>query len=173
MPGFFIYQEKSMLKRLIEEYVIYRKNPFTLKSGQMSNWYVDLRPLSLSMFGAYYIVQELWDILDDVDFDCIGGLSIGADPIVGACLYAGLADKGFLVRPENKTYGKGGRIVGDLKPGDRCVLIDDVVTTGHSLYEAANLVKSLGCEVVKLVCVLNRGNAKVESLYRLEDFIEE
>lgn len=135
---------------------------FTLKSGKKSNFYLDVRKLSLS--GSLHIViKELAEVLGDVGFDAIGGPCVGADPIVGGYLalcgkseYRGAELRGFLVRKEEKDHGKAGLVIGSVQKGDRCVVLEDVTTTGGSLMTAIDAVEAFGGKVVLAVTVVDR-----------------
>jgi len=141
---------------------------FQLASGAISNYYLDLRSLALSSDGLFWIVFCLHDLLRVEDagrsikteFDAIGGPCIGADPIVGAFLYnqGRIRNhlRGFLVRKEEKTYGKKSMVIGSVKPGDKVVVIEDVCSTGASLLRACQLIKEHGCEVVQAISVVDR-----------------
>jgi orotate phosphoribosyltransferase len=135
---------------------------FTLASGRSSHYYVDGRKVTLSADGAALIgagVLEL--LLKEVAIDSIGGLTLGADPIVGATLAlapsAGLSRlTGFLVRKEAKGHGTGKLIEGPLEPGSKVAVVDDVATTGGSSLQAVQAVEAMGCKVVVVIAVLDR-----------------
>lgn len=135
---------------------------FTLKSGEKTPWFVDCRKLHLMPGGLLPVVNALWSEMHTVQFDCFGGPSLGADPIVGGlCYLAGITPNGrkmraFLVRKEAKDYGVTGRVVGDVREGDRCVIIEDVVTTGGTTLSAVDAVESLGAKVVQIFAVVDR-----------------
>jgi orotate phosphoribosyltransferase len=135
--------------------------PFVLKSGATSPYYLDCRNLTLTPEGLHCIVTDLMASLRGVDFDAVGGPCVGADPIVGgavfmAALFPRGRVKGFLVRPEAKDHGKGGRIVGPLAPGDKCVVVEDVTTSGGSAMSAVEAVEAFGAKVVRVVAVVDR-----------------
>ena len=93
--------------------------------------------------------------------DAVGGLTMGADPIVGATLaLAGLAGmghlRGFLVRKEAKGHGTGKLVEGPLEPGATVAIVDDVATTGGSSLQAVDAVQAMGCQVVVVIAVLDR-----------------
>jgi len=141
---------------------------FTLKSGEKTNFYLDLRRVALESTGLDLIVQTMHEIMHvaevgrrfDEPFDAIGGPSIGADPIVSAFLYNQGRVKhpvrGFLIRKESKEHGRGGPIVGSVKPGDKVIVVDDVVTSGGSLLRACEIITEFGCEVTKVVAIVDR-----------------
>jgi orotate phosphoribosyltransferase len=98
-------------------------------------------------------------IADDVP-DAVGGLTLGADPIVGSMLaLAGLEDlplRGFIVRKQSKDHGTKKLVEGSLQKGERVVIVEDVVTTGGSSLQAVAAVRELGCEIKKIVAVVDR-----------------
>lgn len=109
---------------------------FTLASGKKSSYYLDGKQITLHSEGLRLVSEGLLDLLADVQFDAIGGMSIGADPIVGGVLVAAAAHSrdlcGFLVRKEPKGHGTNKYVEGPVLPGMKVVIIDDVVTTGGS-----------------------------------------
>jgi orotate phosphoribosyltransferase len=94
----------------------------------------------------------------DIAFDAIGGPCVGADPIIGGYLatYARPGMRGFLVRQAEKDHGKSGLIIGSVKKGDRCIVVEDVTTTGGSLLTAIDAVEAFGCSVVMAITVVDR-----------------
>jgi orotate phosphoribosyltransferase len=139
-----------------------RTGQFTLASGRQSHYYVDGRKVTLSAEGAAAIAEGVLAVLAETpDIAAVGGLTMGADPIVGATLAlapargrAGLL--GFLVRKEAKGHGTGRLVEGPLEPGMTVAIVDDVATTGGSSLQAVAAVEALGCTVAKVVCVLDR-----------------
>lgn len=137
---------------------------FTLKSGAQSAYYLDCRNLTLTPHGLCVVTRSLWFEMQEQPhaFMAFGGPSIGADPIVGALVsLCGLMPsckrmRGFLVRPTAKAHGKAGRIVGPLKPGDNCILIEDVVFTGQSSMDAIDEIEAFGAKVVHAFCIVDR-----------------
>lgn len=139
---------------------------FTLASGKQSSYYLDGKQISLHSEGLQQVSEGLLDLLSDVEFDGFGGMSIGADPIVGGVLTAaairGRSMSGFLVRKEAKGHGTKRYIEGPVQPGSSVVIVDDVVTTGGSALEAADRAIEFGCKVLGIVGVIDRmeGGAK-------------
>ena len=133
---------------------------FTLASGQTSHYYLDGKQVNLYSKGLRLLGHGLLELLADVQFDAIGGMSIGADPIVAAVLTAA-AEKdrdliGFLVRKESKGHGTNRFVEGPVQPGQRVVIVDDVVTTGGSSLLAVDRAIEFGCKVVTVVGVVDR-----------------
>jgi orotate phosphoribosyltransferase len=135
---------------------------FTLASGRMSHYYVDGRKVTLSAEGAALVgAGVLEQLVGRPEVMAVGGLTMGADPIVGATLglapSAGRGDlRGFLVRKEAKAHGTGNLIEGSLEPGTTVAIVDDVATTGGSSLQAIQAVAAIGCKVAVVVVVLDR-----------------
>ena len=136
---------------------------FTLASGQTSSYYLDGKQVTLHADGLRRISEGILDLLDaeGAAFDAVGGMSIGADPIVGGVLTAAAARGrtdlvGFLVRKEAKGHGTQRFIEGPLEPGMRAVILEDVVTTGGSSVKAVERVREFGVEPVRVVCIVDR-----------------
>lgn len=139
-----------------------RTGEFKLASGRTSHYYVDGRAVTLSAEGAELIAHGTLDQLKAYpQVQAIGGLTMGADPIVGAALALAAAFdrrdlKGFLVRKETKAHGTGKLIEGPLKPGMTVAIVDDVATTGGSSLQAIAAVEAFGCAVACVIVVLDR-----------------
>jgi len=135
---------------------------FTLASGRTSHYYVDGRKVTLSAEGAAVIGAGVLSLLADrPEVAAVGGLTMGADPIVGATLAVAGAGarpglRGFLVRKEAKGHGTGQLVEGPLTPGDTVVIVDDVATTGGSSLKAVDAAEAFGCKVALVVAVLDR-----------------
>jgi orotate phosphoribosyltransferase len=150
---------KQELIKLFHERAL-KFGDFTLVSGKKSTYYLDGKQISLHSTGLRQVSLGLLDLLSDVPFDAIGGMVIGADPIVGGVLVAAAelnrSLDGFLVRKEPKGHGTQRYIEGPVKPGAKVVVIDDVVTTGGSALQAADRLIEFGCEVVCVVGIVDR-----------------
>ncbi|MDX1966603.1 MAG: orotate phosphoribosyltransferase [Planctomycetaceae bacterium] len=133
---------------------------FTLASGKKSTYYLDGKQISLHSEGLRLVSYGLLELLRDVEYGGIGGMSIGADPIVGGVLTAAAAEgrslDGFLVRKEAKGHGTNRYIEGPVQPGSRVVVIDDVVTTGGSALQAVDRIREFGATVVCVVGIVDR-----------------
>jgi orotate phosphoribosyltransferase len=133
---------------------------FTLASGKKASYYLDGKQITLHSEGLRLVSEGLLDILEGVDFQAIGGMSIGADPIIGGVLAAAGATGrdllGFLVRKEPKGHGTQRYIEGPVQPGMKVVIVDDVVTTGGSSLQAIDRIQEFGCEVVQVVAIIDR-----------------
>lgn len=145
---------------------------FTLASGRKSNFYFDSKKTTLRPEGAYLVAAEMLQMLSEkrIDADAVGGLTLGADPIV--CPIAALSYttgsplRAFIVRKEAKDHGTTRQIEGDLEPASRVVVVDDVVTTGGSTLKAIEAAESAGHEVVAVLCIVDREEGGAEALSR-------
>lgn len=146
---------------------------FTLTSGKKSNYYFDGKQVTLSPEGAYLLGKIIIHKIKGLGVDAVGGITIGADPIAGAlavvAFFEGMHElKLFIVRKTPKKHGKCKLIEGPpLKKGDRVVVVDDVITTGGSVVEAIKAVRDLGCEVVKVIALVDRQEGGTENIKSL------
>jgi orotate phosphoribosyltransferase len=153
-----------------------KKGEFTLASGQKSNYYINGKLSTLDARGAYLVARTFLAMIADDVPDAIGGLTLGADPIVGSMLaLAGLEDlelKGFLVRKATKDHGTKSLVEGPMDGVEKVVIIEDVVTTGGSSMKAIQAVEELGCKVTRVLAIVDREQGGKENLkekgYRLE-----
>jgi orotate phosphoribosyltransferase len=153
---------------------------FLLSSGHRSSYYFDGRLLTLDPEGAYLIGKEMVALARAVGAQAVGGPSLGADPIVGATValssLEGYPLKGFLVRGEPKGHGIRRLVEGPLPRGARVLVVDDVCTTGASLFRAINAVEAEGCSVVHIAVLLDRHQGGSEALskqgYTVTAFLE-
>ncbi|MCE2795004.1 MAG: orotate phosphoribosyltransferase [Planctomyces sp.] len=150
---------RNRLMELIRERAL-KFGDFTLASGKKSPYYLDGKQVTLSAEGLLQISWGLLELLQGIQFSGFGGMSIGADPIVGGVLVAAAAQnrplQGFMVRKEAKGHGTQRFIEGPISPGDKVVIVDDVVTTGGSALQAVDRVQEFGCEVVHVVGIVDR-----------------
>lgn len=167
------------LKRLILEKALER-GEFVLASGKRSNYYIDLRKLTLDPEGVSIISKLLLERARELGAEAVGGPTLGADPICGAlALLSKLEGKPlqtFIVRKEAKAHGTEKLVEGPLLSGKRVVVIDDVATTGNSLLKSIRAVRELGCEVVGALVVVDREEGASELLakegVRLESLVK-
>ena len=137
-----------------------REGEFELKSGQRSAWFCDAKQTICRPDGLLLVADAALAVIPD-DATAIGGLTMGADGfafgVAGVAATRGRELRSFSVRKEAKGYGAGGRIAGALEPGDRVVIVEDAVTRGVSMLEAADVVAECGGEVVLFLSVVDRG----------------
>jgi orotate phosphoribosyltransferase len=133
---------------------------FTLASGKKASYYLDCRKVTLDSEGALLIAEGILDMLGDDLPDAVGGMAIGADPITGAVITSaairGKPLKGFIVRKEVKTHGTGRDVEGPVVPGEKVVVLEDVVTTGGSALKAIERVEHFGLQVRGVIGLIDR-----------------
>jgi orotate phosphoribosyltransferase len=157
---------RAELRRLLLERAIQR-GTFTLRSGATSSYYIDCRLVTLSPDGLALVARLLLDSLPP-HIQAVGGPPRAADPIaVGICLLSGQVGRplpAFLVRKEAKDHGRGKRIEGPVEAGLRVALVEDAVTTGGSILEAAEIVEAAGMSVGAVRCIVDRETGGLDAL---------
>jgi len=143
---------------------------FTLASGAKSDVYVDGRLLTLSAKGAAIVAELLWEKIEPLGVDAVGGMTMGADPIVGALVHLagtkGADLAGFLVRKEPKGHGTKRSVEGPRPDREkpRVVLVEDTTTTGGSTLKAVDRVeREWNAEVVGVFCIVDREEGAVDA----------
>ena len=156
-------------KRLLE--IIRRKSflkgQFKLASGAISDYYLDMKPTSFDAEGAALIAEIVCTKLTSSDADAIGGLELGAVPIVAAVCARSWPDhpiKGFVVRKEKKGHGTDQKIDGNFTPGSKVVLIEDVTTKGGSVMQAVRAVRAQGAQVKRIITIVDRQEGATDNL---------
>jgi len=140
----------------------FRLGEFKLSSGGTSDYYIDCRTTTLDARGSQLTGQAFLDEIQKRGWRprAIGGLTMGADPIVTAVTVTSGKIHGFLVRKAEKQHGTGQRIEGFRNKGARVVIVDDVCTTGASTIQAIEAARMFGFEVVGVMCLVEREEAK-------------
>ena len=141
----------------------YRKGEFTLSSGRKSEHYVNCKPMTLTGKGLTYVCAMMLEHIED-DIVAVGGLTLGADPLVSALPCISWAHKvpkeplvGLIVRKEQKGYGANAWIEGKLPPkGSKVVVLEDVTTTGSSAIKAVERIRDAGYEVNRIITIVDR-----------------
>jgi len=129
----------------------------TLTSGRTAQYYVDAKRAILRPAGFRALGELVAEKAAGWGATAVGGLTMGADPVACAALAAGADVKAFFIRKETKAHGLQRRIEGPpLEPGDRCVVVEDVVTSGGSTVQAIEAVRAEGYDVVGVVSILDR-----------------
>jgi orotate phosphoribosyltransferase len=150
--------------------VSFRRQKVTLASGKESDFYLDLRqtlmrPRGIALAGALALDR----LFAGPPVDAVGGMAVGAVPLVTAVLAAAAArDRetsllGFFVRKQAKSHGLGKRIEGGFSPGQRVALVEDTMTTGGSTLEALDAVEAEGGKVVRVLCLVDRCEGAAEA----------
>lgn len=157
----------ARLRQIITERS-FKEGTFTLASGKTSNVFFDLKQTMLTHEGLNLIADGVLARIKDVEARAIGGLAMGAVPIlIAAVLYSdrlGRPLDGFWVRKEQKDHGARSLIDGPLEPGSRVIIVDDVTTTGESALKAVRAVRALNCEVACVLTVIDRCEGAVEAV---------
>lgn len=149
-----------------------RENGFKLASGEMSPFYIDCRALMAHPEARRLVAQLAYEVLTDIEFDCLGGLELGAIPIaITISDFACAAPqqrfwRTFVVRKQAKDHGLGKLIEGSILTGDRALIVDDVLTSGGSLLKAVGVAREAGLRVDYALVIVDRqeqdGKARVE-----------
>jgi orotate phosphoribosyltransferase len=176
-------REQQLLRLLTER--SFKRGTFRLASGAVSEYYIDGKMSEVFSEAAYLIGEVLYERIRDLDLDAIGGLEVGAIPLTTAAVVSyhlhGRKMEGFWVRDKVKAHGTQKLIEGNLKPGARVVIVDDVITTGSSSIKAIQEVKAMGCTVVLALALVDRlqgaekrfkeeGVENYRAVYSIRDF---
>jgi len=151
--------ERDHLIRLLAE-LSWRRGTFRLASGRESDFYVDVKQTVMRAEGARAVGELLCDRLQAHGIDLVGGMAVGAVPLVSVALAAaagrGYALDGFFVRKDVKDHGTAQRLDGRFRPEARIALVEDVVTTGASTLAAIDAVEAAGGRVALVITVVDR-----------------
>ena len=139
----------------------FKLGEFRLSSGASSDYYVDCRTTTLDARGAQLTGQVFWEEIRQRGWkaQAVGGLTMGADPIVSAIAVTSGELSGFLVRKSEKQHGTGQRIEGFRQKFAKVVIVDDVCTTGASTIQAIEAAREFGFEIVGVMCLVEREEA--------------
>jgi orotate phosphoribosyltransferase len=144
--------------------------PFTLASGRKSNYYFNCKPTTLDPEGMNLIGTLLFNMLKDSEITAAGGLTLGADPIANALsvisYQKGKPIKSFIVRKDAKDHGTKSSIEGNIRPGEKVVIIDDVITTGGSTIIAIEQAHKAGLIVDRVITLIDREEGGKENILR-------
>ncbi len=148
----------------------FEEREITLSSGKKSGFYLDCRiPLMTPQGQKLAGEQVLGRLMIGPWVDAVGGMAVGAVPLVSAVLSAaahhdpGTKLQGFFVRKETKKHGKTRQIEGGFAPGQKVALVEDTCTTGASTLEALELVEAAGGRVIRVLCLVDRGEGAAEA----------
>ncbi len=164
--------KERLIELVLEKAFKYSEEPvFKLVSGRISNYYFNCKAVTLHPEGMYLIGNIIYDMIKDSGARGIGGLTLGADPIANAVAYTsylkGSPCEAFVVRKSAKSHGTMQWIEGNIRKGDRVVIVDDVITTGKSTIEAIGKSKEAGLDIVRVVALVDRqegGRENIEAL---------
>jgi len=155
-------EDRDLLRQqIIDKAVVHGK--VTLSSGREADYYVDLRRVTLDSIAAPVIGRVMLELTAELDYDAVGGLTLGADPVATAMLHAasaqGRALDAFVVRKSEKDHGLQRRIEGPDVVGRRVLAVEDTSTTGGSVLTAVEALRNAGAEVVGVAVIVERGAA--------------
>jgi len=157
---------EKLKEEILKKAVVHGK--VILSSGKQADYYVDLRRVTLDSIAAPLVGEVMLELTKDLDFEAVGGLTLGADPVATAMMHAA-AQKGqkidaFVVRKAEKAHGLQRRIEGPDVKGKKVLAVEDTSTTGGSVLTAVEALKEAGAIVVGVAVIVERGaKERVES----------
>ena len=150
---------EALKAEIIKKAVVHGK--VILSSGKEADYYVDLRRVTLDHVAAPLVGEVMLDMTKDLNFDAVGGLTLGADPVATAMMHVaaqqGRALDSFVVRKAEKAHGLQRRIEGPDVAGKRVLAVEDTSTTGGSVLTAVAALKEAGAIVVGVAVIVERG----------------
>ncbi len=163
--------EKRLLEILLQKSFKYSEEPiFKLVSGRMSNYYINCKTTTLDPEAMLLIGHLFYHRVKPFHIHAIGGLTLGADPIAFAtAMVSGMQDdaiNAFVVRKKAKEHGLMKWIEGNVREGDKVIIVDDVVTTGQSTIDAIERARESKLDVIKAVALVDRQEGGRENIER-------
>ncbi|MCX6403042.1 MAG: orotate phosphoribosyltransferase [Actinobacteria bacterium] len=157
--------KSALREEIIKKAVVHGK--VILSSGKEADYYVDLRRVTLDAVAAPLVGEVMLDACAEFDFEAVGGLTLGADPVATAMLHAasrrGRKLDAFVVRKSEKAHGLQRRVEGPDVKGRRVLAVEDTSTTGGSVLTAVEALEAEGAIVVGVAVIVDRGaGAKIE-----------
>jgi orotate phosphoribosyltransferase len=166
VPGRYGTDRELLLDLIVKHAVVHAR--VTLSSGQEADHYVDLRQVTLDGQAAPLVGRVLREVVAGWQFEAVGGLTMGADPVAAAMLHAAAAAgerlDAFVVRKAGKTHGLQRRIEGPDVVGRRVLAVEDTSTTGGSVLTAVEALREAGAEVAGVVVIVDRGTGAREAI---------
>ena len=155
---------EALIAQVTEKAVVHGR--VTLSSGREADYYVDLRRVTLDAQAAPLVGRVMLELTADWEYDAVGGLTLGADPVATAMLHAAAASgrelDAFVVRKEGKAHGMQRRIEGPDVAGRRVLAVEDTSTTGGSVLTAVEALRQAGAEVVGVAVIVDRATGSKE-----------
>jgi len=157
---------ESLKEEILKKAVV--RGKVILSSGKEADFYVDLRRVTLDAVAAPLVGEVMLDLTKDLDYEAVGGLTLGADPVATAMLHVaakhGRKLDAFVVRKSEKAHGLQRRIEGPDVKGKKVLAVEDTSTTGGSVLTAVEALKEAGAIVVGVAVIVERGaKEKIES----------
>jgi orotate phosphoribosyltransferase len=163
-------KQKKRLLEIIKQKSLLTESSFKLASGTTSDYYFDMKPTTFDPEGAALVSEVVYQLLkQDRDVDSIGGLELGAVPIIISVCARSWPEhpiSGFVVRKERKGHGTDRRIDGNFTPNSTIVLFDDVTTKGGSVMQAVRAVRERGASIKKIITIVDRLEGATENLQK-------
>jgi orotate phosphoribosyltransferase len=161
---------ETLREEILKKAVVHGK--VILSSGKEADYYVDLRRITLDSVAAPLVGEVMLEVTKDWDFDAVGGLTLGADPVATAMMHVA-ASKGrkldaFVVRKAEKAHGLQRRIEGPDVVGRRVLAVEDTSTTGGSVMTAVEALREAGAIVAGVATIVERGAAPLLAENNLE-----
>ena len=161
--------KNELIHLLCQKSFKYSETPaFKLVSGRMSRFYVNCKPTTMSPRGMFLTGHLMFQAMQETGASATGGLTFGADPIAMATAFTselkGRPIKAFSIRKRQKDHGIVKWVEGDIQPGEKVVVIDDVATTGGSTIKAIERARSEGLEVIHAVVLVDRQEGGLENI---------
>ncbi|HEX2497654.1 MAG TPA: orotate phosphoribosyltransferase [Actinomycetes bacterium] len=158
--------DRETLRELIKKKAVVHGR-VKLSSGATADWYLDLRRIALDGEGAPLVGRVMLETTADLNYDAVGGLTLGADPVATAMLHAAAAAgrrlDAFVVRKSEKAHGLHRRIEGPNVAGRRVLAVEDTSTTGTSVLTAVAALRAAGADVVGVGVIVERGASRAIS----------
>jgi orotate phosphoribosyltransferase len=171
--------KEKLKEEILKKAVVHGK--VILSSGKEADYYVDLRRVTLDSTAAPLVGEVMLELTKDLDYEAVGGLTLGADPVATAMMHVA-ASKGrkldsFVVRKAEKAHGLQRRIEGPDVKGKKVLAVEDTSTTGGSVLTAVEALKDAGAIVVAVAVIVERGaaakvkeaNLEYRAVYQLAD----
>ena len=156
----------ALLAQVTDKAVVHGR--VTLSSGKEADYYVDLRRITLDAQAAPLVGRVMLELTSDWQYDAVGGLTLGADPVATAMLHAAAAQgrelDAFVVRKEEKAHGLQRRVEGPDVAGRRVLAVEDTSTTGGSVLTAVQALREAGAEVVGVAVIVDRSTGAQEEV---------
>lgn len=162
-----LQNRRARLREIIQVKSVIKDREMRLVSGRKTDIYFNLKATMLDQEGGTLLSQELLDMLCHEQFDSVGGLAIGAVPLVQSIVissYGKIPLRAFFVRSDIKEHGTMERIEANFRDGDRVIILDDVTTTGGSVLKAIEAVRSRRASVLMVITIVDRQEGAKENL---------
>ena len=161
---------ETLREEILKKAVVHGK--VILSSGKEADYYVDLRRITLDSVAAPLVGEVMLDVTKDWEFDAVGGLTLGADPVATAMMHVAASQgrklDAFVVRKAEKAHGLQRRIEGPDVKGRRVLAVEDTSTTGGSVMTAVEALREAGAIVVGVATIVERGAAPLLAENNLE-----